>query len=617
MVEKIEMDIKETPMQTNLPAWNNETEYKGLGTPDFDQDFEAAAGMVRRIQEINGELQPWLEASSALGDTPRLIRNLQEISGLSEQAAVLLWNVSTFVNCELSVDAKNAVAQKCQSRVMKAFTEFSTALKPYEIFLTRCDQSILDEYLKSEQTRPEAFLWREKRKMKDLLLTPAEEMTITQFKQFALHGWGELYDQISGSLKVNMPSKGVIGAAEAAGYLRNADPILRREAWEGLQAAWKVYEDPCAAILNNLAGCRHEEYKKRSHTREIDFLEFPLMDSKIERATLDAMMSAVESRIEVPRRALQAMASCLGKSQLDPWDLLAPSPRAGMGQEYPFDKGISLIRAAFAGVDESMGRFVDTMVENSWIEARVLPNKKPGAYCTGFAKSRTPRVFQTYMGSLDEVSTLAHELGHAYHSWVMRDLPFVQMDSPMTLAETASIFAETVMSDRLAEVGDEDTKFAVAWADASDAVGFLVNIPARFDFEKSFYQARLKGALSPEDLGDLTDKAWRKWYGQEISETERQYWMTKLHFSISGVSFYNFPYTFGYLFSLGIYAKRAELGADFSKAYVEILRDTGRMTAEEVIAKHLGADIREPAFWLASIDIVEKKIARFEKLLAN
>jgi oligoendopeptidase F len=144
-----------------------------------------------------------------------------------------------------------------------------------------------------------------------------------------------------------------------------------------------------------------------------------------------------------------------------------------------------------------------------------------------------------------------------------------------------------------------------------------VNIPARFDFEKNFYEARLNGALSPAELSDMTDKAWRKWYGEEISETESQYWMTKLHLSISGVSFYNFPYTFGYLFSLGIYAKRAEMGADFFKAYTEILRDTGRMTAEDLIQKHLGQDIRQPEFWLGSIGIVEKKVTEFEKMLST
>jgi len=196
-------------------------------------------------------------------------------------------------------------------------------------------------------------------------------------------------------------------------------------------------------------------------------------------------------------------------------------------------------------------------------------------------------------------------------------MPLAQLDYPMTLAETASIFAETLVGDHLQSTGDAGTKFEIAWASVSDAAAMLVNIPARFDFEKSFYTARESGSLTPQELSDLTDQAWRKWYGTELSETEKQYWMTKLHFSIPEVSFYNFPYTFGYLFSLGIYAKRAELGDRFLPSYLEILRDTGRMTAEDLIQKHLGQDIRRPEFWLGSLSIVERKVSEFENLLSR
>lgn len=274
-----------------------------------------------------------------------------------------------------------------------------------------------------------------------------------------------------------------------------------------------------------------------------------------------------------------------------------------------------MIGDSFANVDPKMGDFVQMMSKNQWIEARVLPNKAPGAYCTGFLKSKTPRVFQSYMGSMKDVSTLAHELGHAYHSWVLRDFPLMQTHYPMTLAETASIFSETLLSERLMATGNASGKFSVAWEEASNAVSLLMNIPARFEFEKELYQARLEGPLSAAELGRLTDQAWKKWYGDLLTQTESQYWMTKLHFSISGVSFYNFPYTFGYLFGLGIYAQREKLGKDFHQAYVAILQDTGRMTAEDLIQKHLRMDIRQPGFWFESLKIVERKISYFETLI--
>ncbi len=595
----------------NLPAWNNESEYKSINAVEYEADLTRVRELMSSIQNASSKLASAHESVSS----PELIKSLQQISVYFVEATILLGNLHVYVSSELATNAKNLEAQKAMGRLQMISTEFSTTIKPFELFLTQCEDTIIADYLNSPQTQPETFYWAKKRKTKDLTLSNAEEMTLTQFKQFALRSWGDLYEKIAGSLKVKMPSKGEIGAAEASGYLRHADPVLRREAWEGIQVAWKVHEESVAAVVNNLAGCRLEEYRKRSHKRPVDFLDSPLVGSCIERETLDAMMSAVQSRIEVPRRALKAMASCMGKTQIDPWDILAPSPQTTKGTGYNFEKGIALIRAAFAGIDPSMGEFVDMMVKNQWIDAQVLPNKRPGAFCTGFAKSRTPRVFQTYMGSYQDVSTLAHELGHAYHSWVMREMPYLETHYPMTLAETASLFAETVLADRMVETGDAETQFELAWALASDATAMMINIPARFDFEKSFYEARKNGTVSAEELSDLTDKAWRKWYGQEISQTERQYWMTKLHFSIAGVSFYNFPYTFGYLFSLGIYAQKEKLGAGFFAKYKEILRDTGRMTAEDLIQKHLGQDIRKPDFWLGSIAMIEKNVAHFEKLL--
>jgi oligoendopeptidase F len=149
-------------------------------------------------------------------------------------------------------------------------------------------------------------------------------------------------------------------------------------------------------------------------------------------------------------------------------------------------------------------------------------------------------------------------------------------------------------------------------------MALLANIPTRFELEKNFYEARQNGTLTPLELGEITDKAWRKYFGEYLSETESQFWMTKLHFSIADVSFYNFPYTFGYLFSLGIYSQRTEVAESaFGAKYVDILRDTGRMTAESLIQKHLGSDIREKDFWRKSLKVVESKIAALERLLEN
>jgi len=263
-----------------------------------------------------------------------------------------------------------------------------------------------------------------------------------------------------------------------------------------------------------------------------------------------------------------------------------------------------------------MGEFVRMMADKRWIEGTVGERKRPGAYCTGFAKSRTPRVYMTYTGGASDIITLAHELGHAFHSWEMRDLPDCQRSYGMSLAETASTFGETVVRDAL--LGRSATpaeELAIVWEEASALVAFILNIPARFEFEQDFYEARAERPLRPAELNEMMSAAWETWYGDTLAEPDPLFWASKLHFYISGLSFYNFPYLFGYLFSLGVCARREALGDEFFPRYVALLRDTGRMTAEDLAAKHLEVDLTRPDFWRETVATLKARIDRFEELV--
>ena len=295
-----------------------------------------------------------------------------------------------------------------------------------------------------------------------------------------------------------------------------------------------------------------------------------------------------------------------------------PDLSGGEGSSYSFEQGIDIIREAFADVDQEMADFVDMMVENKLIDAAPQPNKRLGAYCTKFADSRTPLVFMTWGGSMSDVLTLAHELGHAFHNWVMKDMPLVQTRYPMTLAETASIFAENVVRDALmAKADSEQEKLLMLWEEAQSALALMVNIPVRYEFEKAYYEQRKDGEFTPDQLKTLMSETWQEWYGEAMDETNEMFWASKLHFSIAEISFYNYPYLFGYLFSKGVYAQREAKGDSFYTDYKALLRDTGSMTAEEVVEKHLGMDIRQPAFWQQSVDMVSKQIEEFESVIGK
>jgi len=214
------------------------------------------------------------------------------------------------------------------------------------------------------------------------------------------------------------------------------------------------------------------------------------------------------------------------------------------------------------------------------------------------------------------VLTLAHELGHAWHAWLLKDIEFSDKHYPMTLAETASIFAETLVRQALLNKAGSDTeKREILWQEAETASALLVNIPARYDFEKSFVEARKSEKVSATATRTLMHQAWEKWYENTISEYDDLFWASKLHFSISEIGFYNYPYLFGYLFALGVYAQKDNQGDNFRFSYRELLQDTGRMSAEECVQKHLGRDIKGSQFWQDSFDTVLKSMQKFKTLI--
>jgi len=620
------------------PAWENTSEYPSVTSNEFARDLVLVDQLIQQLSELAEMLRPSIDRLvSGQAERPEdqlknhsddPIAQLHTFTEFDEQARTLLANLVTYVDCERSVDGQNAEAVRVHALLMKRRSRLNSAVMPIRLFLTHAPEEVISRYLQHPRTEGNEFALRQARQMADTRLTEYEETMLEQMRPHAIDAWGNLYSQISSTLRCSLESNNrqmeTLGLAEACGVLREGSEARRRSAWYGIQAAWKNHEDSCAAILNGLAGWRLEEYQRRTRNNAspIDFLEIPLHNERISRKTLTALMTAVEESREIGQRAIRAMAQGFGKKQLDPWDLMAPAPNYTQAPVHrPFREGLRLVREAFAAIDSDMADFIGTMEKNRWIEGRILPNKQHGAFCTHFQKSRTPRVFQTYMGSLADVRILAHELGHAYHAWATRDLPRLQRAYPMTLAETASIFAETALADSLLHREHPNSPagvpFEIAWQNAEAATGFLLNIPARFDFEQLFYERRTTSAyVTPQELGELTETAWRKWYGNTLSETERQYWMTKLHFSMSKSSFYNFPYTFGYLYSLGLYARRTELGTKFFPMYLALLRDTGRMTVEELTLRHFGEDLTRPEFWQRSLKIVNSQVEHFERLLA-
>ncbi|MBE8566339.1 M3 family oligoendopeptidase [Vibrio sp. OPT20] len=591
------------------PSWDLSIAYRDLDDAKIEQDIEL--------------IQQCIELLYLHVEKRHIILAMQNAIQTSEAAGTLLSTINTFANCHASVDATHTEAKALLGRVAKLNSEMSQAFSPYEDTLIHAEPEFIDAVLEHESAdvAGQRFAIESSRKLSSSRLSVAEEQLLAAMKVDGRDGWGRLYDNLTGSLKLSLKLDGedeALGFSQAASLLYGSEFDKQEPAWRAVQGAMKTHQESFASILNALAGWRLTENKKRSKISDVHFLDPSLHGSRIVPETLDTMMSVAKANRAVGQKAGLLMARVHGLDEMKPWNHLAAMPPLGDSESkvYPFDEAIEVIKTAFAEVNPEMADFVALMVENSWIDAAPAANKRLGAYCTKFAATRTPLVFMTWSGSRSDLMTLAHELGHAFHNWVMKDMPLCQTRYPMTLAETASIFAENIVRDHLLKQAQtRNEKLEMLWEELSSSLALMVNIPVRFEFEKAFYEQREKGELTAQQLCDLMETTWKEWYGAAMTEADPYFWASKLHFSISQVSFYNYPYLFGYLFSKGVYAQRDAKGEQFYGDYVSLLRDTGSMMAEEVVQKHLGMDLTQADFWQQSIDMVKVQIDEFERLL--
>ena len=603
-------------MPTLHQTWNNRHFYADSSDPRIAAAVDQLKSAIATLADLCAPFSERVETAETLS-SDQFDDLLAQVKSAHQQRTDIsqkLGNLRTFIASILSVDSRDARASERKPTLQQLSAEISQATKALDIFLMRVNDDFIQSLIADPILEELSFSLQHQRKLKDQLLSVAEEQLVTGLAVNGLQGWGNLYTELAGALQCTVNGNS-IGLATAFNLLSSPDRAIRSEAWHGIYAAWESRAETVAAILNAINGWRLEETKQRSHQRTLHYLDKSCHQSRIDRATLDALMATTYERRSIGQRAMRAMGKLLNVQPMAPWDLFAPAPVASQTSLFSFEAAIELVANAFRQLTPAMGNFAVMMAEKGWIDAKPTPNRATGAYCTRFEDPREPRIFMTFEGSMTNVLTLAHELGHAWHNWMMRDLPRYKTYYSMTLAETASIFGETLVRDALlAQASTPEQKLAIAWQDGAAAKTFLLNIPSRFTFEQKLVEARKQGFVIADTLKTLMRDSWRHWYEDSLASYDDMFWASKLHFSIAELSFYNYPYLFGYLFSLGIYAQKDRYGEVFNDLYTTLLRDTGSMTAEDLVQRHLQQDIRQPEFWQASLDIVDRAVSSLEAL---
>ena len=458
-----------------------------------------------------------------------------------------------------------------------------------------------------------AFRLSEMRRDGQELLDEQSENIINTLALDGQSAWSQHYDTIVASIQIPFNGE-MLSAGQAFNTMMSSqDKAVRQELFEKWEKAWSEKADIFADTLNHLDGFRLNNYKLHGVD---DFLKQPLEYNRLDKETLDMMWGTIQKNKQPIIDFLTRKAQLFGKDKMDWQDQDAPIVLGDFEERrYTFDQAADFIVENFKKFSPKMSEFAQMAFDKAWIEAEDRPGKRPGGYCTSLPKSQESRIFMTYGESVNEVSTLAHELGHAFHSHVMWDLPTLNQDYAMNVAETASTFAELIVADAtLKEAKTDEEKINLLDVKLQNAIAMFMNIHARFIFESNFYAARQKGLVATDEITRLMVEAQKEAYIDGLGSYHPHFWAAKLHFFIDEVPFYNFPYTFGYLFSLGIYAKASQHADGFEDQYIALLRDTASMTTEELAKKHLDTDLHQATFWQAGIDMVLKDITTFMEL---
>lgn len=446
-------------------------------------------------------------------------------------------------------------------------------------------------------------------------MSEAEEALYAELSTTGSSAWEQLQGVVTSQLTtvVKMPdgTEPDMPMAAIRGLASSADPGVRKAAYDAEMQAWPRVTAVCAAAMNAVKGEANTVNRRRGWPSPLDA---SLFANSVSRPTFDAMQQAITDSLPDFRGWMRAKARLHGHDAALPWwDMFAPLPFAPAGISW--DEGLEIVRRAFASYGGSLAGIVDRAVDESWLDAGPRAGKVGGAFCMPFVDDRS-LVLLNWSGSVDSAQTTAHELGHAYHNTQLARRTMMQRDMPMALAETASIFCETlVVEEALTRLKGKD-RLAMLDVDLQGSCQVVVDIRSRFLFESEVYARRQRRTLGASELNEMMRAAQAEAYGDGLEQsTAHPYmWALKPHYYSS--SFYNWPYTYGLLFGLGLFAKYREDPDRFRTHYDDALSRAGMNTAEE-LGSVFGFDVTDVAFWTASLDVIRQRIAAYSQLASE
>ncbi len=559
-------------------------------------------GYTSALKDVREKIAA-LKKRAATQDFPSYFEALQELDAQIRE-------LDSFVLCLESQNVEDPLPLAWRAEISQYTSDLEQLNQSFDRDLSALTDSAFHTLLKTPEWTPLAFLFQERKERVQMQLPLAQEQLISSLSVDGYHGWGDFYPQLVAEVKIPSTTT-LLSVGQAENLLTHPDRAVREQVFTAFENSWEQKKHLFASILNHISGFRLQTLSRRGIA---DPLQEPLFEYRMRKETLEALWAAVDANKTPFLDFLSLRASQLNVERLAWFDLDAPMEE-GPQDPIPYEDAAAQVIAHFHHYHPGMGAFAEKACRNGWIEAEDRPGKRPGGFCTSFPKTKTSRIFMTYSGTLENVSTLAHELGHAYHSEQVENLPSFAQHYPMNIAETASTFAEHLLQESLLQnAKNPEEKRKLLGDRIQRSAKYFLNIHARFLFETTFYERRKGSYVSAEELCALMQEAQAKAYKNSLSQYHPYFWASKLHFYFTKIPFYNFPYTFGYLFSLGLFTRAKQEGKAFMRTYDLLLKESGLMSIEDLAATHLGVDLSQPSFWQEAMATATRDVEAYLEL---
>ncbi|MEJ7652388.1 MAG: M3 family oligoendopeptidase [Chloroflexia bacterium] len=595
-----------TSTTTTLPHWDMTVVYPALSSPEFEAGFVSVVGAIERLEALFDEHNVAKQESVPV--TAETVAAFDAVANGFNTVLEEVGTLSAYVYSFVSTDSRDDQAQARLSELEQHTVRLSQLDTRFTAWIGSLDVEALIGA--SSTASDHAYALRRAKVEAAHQMSPVEEEIATELNLSSGSAWTKLHNNIASQLAVSVEIEGetrVLPMSMVRNLAQDPNRETRRAAYEAEIAEWERSAVPLAAALNSIKGQVNTLSRRRGWESP---LEESLFNNAIDRAALDAMLDAAREYFPHFRRYLRAKAQMLGLPALAWYDIAAPI--AAGGREWSYDEGTRFIAEQFGAYSAKMRDFAQRAFDENWIDAEPRPGKSDGAFCMPL-RGEESRILSNYQPTFGGVSTLAHELGHGYHNLTKAHRTPIQRSTPMTLAETASIFCETIAYQAAVAQASPEEQVALLESSLEGSCQIVVDISSRFIFEQSVFEKRRERELSVEELNELMLDAQRQTYGDGLDANvlHPYMWAVKGHYYSVGRSYYNYPYMFGLLFGLGLYARYTHDAEGFKRGYDELLASTGLADAAELGAR-FDIDIRTTDFWRSSLDVLREQVERFE-----